>query len=86
MASYRVVIKRSAEKELRKISRDLLARIAQRIGGHADDPRPHGCEKLSSRDEFRVRQGDHRIVYVIDDPSRLVTVVRIGHRREVYRQ
>jgi mRNA interferase RelE/StbE len=51
----------------------------------ARDPRPHGCEKLSGAEKYRVRHGDYRILYQIDDSARLVTVVKVGNRREIYR-
>jgi mRNA interferase RelE/StbE len=57
----------------------------QRIRALADDPRPPGCEKLSGLEQYRVRQGVYRIVYEIADKRLLVVVVRVGHRREVYR-
>jgi mRNA interferase RelE/StbE len=60
-------------------------RILARIGALADDPRPSGCEKLSLQDKYRVRQGDYRIVYTIQD-AEVVWVVKIGHRRDVYRK
>ena len=69
-----LLIKPSAAKEI------------ERIGGSADDPRPPGCQKLSGRDRYRVRQGAYRIIYAIADERLVVYVVRVGHRREVYRQ
>ena len=64
----------------------LRERIASAIDGLATDPRPHGAVKLAGRDDFRVRVGDYRIVYAVDDAERLVLVARIAHRREVYRR
>ena len=84
-ASYSVVIKRSAERELRKITAPELRRVATRMRGLAQEPRPPGCEKLSGQEQYRVRQGDYRIVYAVDDQARTVEVVKVGHRREVYR-
>ena len=85
--SYSLVIKRSAEKELKKLPVGDLRRVVDRIRGLTQQPCPPGCEKLSGEEErYRVRQGDYRIVYRIDEPSRTVDVVKIGHRREVYRQ
>lgn len=84
-ASYSVVIKRSAERELRKIPRQDLRRVVTRIQGLAREPRPPGYEKMSGEERYRVRQGDYRIVYAVDDEARTVEVVKIGHRREVYR-
>jgi len=72
-------------KDLRQIpKRDVLS-ILKRIEGLADDPRPSGSEKLSGQERFRVRQGTYRIVYEIKDQELIVTVVKIGHRRDVYR-
>ncbi len=85
-ALYSVVMKRSAEKELKTVSSSDLKWIVDRIRSLAQQPRPSGCEKLSGESErYRIRQGDYRIVYGIDDAARLIEVVKIGHRREVYR-
>ncbi len=64
----------------------LRERIESAIDGLAADPRPHGAAKLAGRDDFRIRVGDYRIVYAVDDAERLVLVARIAHRREVYRR
>lgn len=61
-------------------------RIAAAIDGLATDPRPSGAVKLAGRDDFRIRVGDYRIVYAVDDAERLVLVARIAHRRDVYRR
>lgn len=84
--SYSLVLKRSAERELRKVPKEDLRRITDRIRELANNPRPIGSEKLSGQDRYRIRQGDYRIVYAVDDASRVVEVVKVGHRREVYRQ
>lgn len=86
MASYRLVIKREAEREIRAFPRQDVRRIIERLNRLAGDPRPVGCEKLQGKIGYRVRQGDYRIVYCIDDAARLVHILRVGHRREVYRQ
>ena len=83
--SYSLATKKSAERELRSIPKDTLRRIVERIHRLAQDPRPPGCEKLSGEERYRVRQGDYRIVYSVNDASRTVEVVKVGHRREVYR-
>jgi mRNA interferase RelE/StbE len=85
MASYEVRLKRSAEKELRGLPAKELARIVRRIGALARDPLPAGSEKLAGAEQYRVRPGDYRIVYSVDDAAALVEVVKIGHRREVHR-
>ncbi|MGI8811363.1 MAG: type II toxin-antitoxin system RelE family toxin [Pyrinomonadaceae bacterium] len=84
MAKYRVVFKRSVYKDLRPISKTDLKRILARIDELADDPRGHGCEKLSGQERYRVREGVYRIVYEIVDDRLFVTVARIGHRRQGY--
>ena len=87
MARYRVLIKASAAKEIEKISnRSDRRRVVRRIQNLADDPRPSGCEKLSGQDRYRVRQGVYRIVYSVEDDRLIVHVVKVGHRRDVYRQ
>ena len=83
---YSLVIKRSAEKELKAIPSGDLKRIIDRIRSLAQQPRSSGCEKLSGESErYRIRQGDYRIVYGIDDTAHRVEIVKVGHRREVYR-
>jgi len=83
---YRITFKASAEKSLRKLPRPLQARILSKAESLANDPHPSGCVKLSGSDSlWRIRVGDWRIVYLIDDSSRLVDVRIIAHRREVYR-
>jgi mRNA interferase RelE/StbE len=86
VASYKVLITRSATKELEAVPLKDRRRIVARIQGLADDPRPPGCEKLSGEEKFRLRQGDYRILYEIIDDDLVVTVVRIGNRRDVYRR
>ncbi len=87
MAGYRLLIKPSAGKEIEALDQKKdRKRIVNRIAALASEPRPAGCEKLAGAEErYRVRQGQFRIVYAIDDTSRTVEVVKVGHRREVYR-
>lgn len=85
MASYRVLIKRSAAKELETVPRKDRVRIVAKIERLAGDPRPPSSEKLSGEEKYRLRQGDYRILYLIEDANLTITVVKIGHRREVYR-
>ena len=85
MESYNVLIRESAAKELGRLPKKDLRRIVERIRGLASDPRPHGCEKLSAQERYRIRQGDYRVVYSIDDDDRTVEVVKIGRRNEIYR-
>jgi mRNA interferase RelE/StbE len=82
---YRVLIKPSALKELDSIPKRDLKRIVERMRNLSEISRPPGCEELSGQDRYRVRQGPYRIVYSIDDKSHEVLVVKVGHRREVYR-
>jgi mRNA interferase RelE/StbE len=83
---HTLLIKASAEKDLRKLPPDLFQRVNDRILSLRDDPHPAGSVKLSGRLEgWRVRVGDYRILYQIDDAARTVTIVRVKHRREVYR-
>jgi len=87
VASYRVVLTSSAEKELKGLSAQLNARIVPRLENLADNPRPPGCKKLQGGDkEWRIRVGSYRVVYTIDDEESLVEVTRIRHRREVYQR
>ena len=83
---YALLIKRSAERDLRRLPRALFERVNERILSLRDDPRPHGVRKLAGALEgWRIRVGDHRILYQIDDEAQTVTLVRVKHRREAYR-
>ena len=86
MASYRIFIKPSAAKELEAVGtkRD-RTRLVAKIHSLAIDPRPPGCQKLTGSEKYRVRQGAYRVVYSIEDDRSVVTVVRVAHRRDVYR-
>ncbi|WP_019594841.1 type II toxin-antitoxin system RelE/ParE family toxin [Thioalkalivibrio sp. ALM2T] len=85
MARFEVVVRKSVAKDLRRIPDKDVRRILERIASLAEDPRPPGSEKLSAQERYRVRQGVYRILYEIKDDQLIVTVVKIGHRREVYR-
>ena len=87
MAGYRLLIKPSAGKEIEALGhRKDRQRIVNRIAALASEPRPAGCEKLAGAEaRYRIRQGQFRIVYAVDDAVRTVEVVKVGHRREVYR-
>lgn len=76
----------AAAREFRRLQGSVRERVRAAIDGLAVDPRPVGCQKLAGRDDFRIRVGDHRVVYAVDDTERLVIVARIAHRREVYRR
>ena len=87
MASYRLLIKPSAAKEIEASPKKDRLRIIKRIQELASNPRPPGCEKLSGHDDkYRVRQGAYRSFYSISDIELTVCVVKVGHRREVYRK
>ena len=86
MGQYRVLIKPSAVKEIEAVSRKKdRQRIVKRIEQLGDDPRPVGCQKLSGQNWYRVRQGQYRIVYGVEDDQLVVYVVKVGHRKDVYR-
>lgn len=87
MASYRVLIKPSAAKEIEAVDQKKdRQRIVARIRSLADDPRPPGCEKLAGEDDrYRIRVGRYRVIYSVGDGELLVVVVRVGHRKDVYR-
>jgi len=85
VGSYAVEIRRSAIKELDAIPTADLGRVMSRIQALGSNPRPPGSEKLTGAEQYRVRQGVYRILYEVDDTRRTVTIVKIGHRREVYR-
>jgi mRNA interferase RelE/StbE len=85
VASYKLLIKRSAAKELEELLPKVRRRVASRIDALGPTPRPPGVEKLSGQEKYRLRQGDYRVLYAIDDDAAVVTVVKIGHRRDVYR-
>lgn len=87
MAGYRLLIKASATKELEAVgTKTDRQRIVARIQALAADPRSKGSEKLAGyADRYRVRQGTYRIIYLVDDERREVTIFKIGHRKDVYR-
>jgi mRNA interferase RelE/StbE len=85
VAKYSLEIKRSAQKELDALDDALFARIDRTILALADNPRPVGCKKLKGyRDQWRLRIGEWRVLYIVDDAAKLVSITRIAHRREVY--
>lgn len=83
--AYRVSIRRKAQKQLDRIQEQHRERIIGEVFALADDPRPPGCRKLRGREEWRIRIGDYRAIYTVDDEAREVLVVDIGHRRDIYR-
>jgi len=86
VAKYDWDVRPSVGKDVRKIPKQDLQKILARIESLRDKPRPVGGVKLSNLEYYRIRQGDYRIVYEIDDRRSLVTVAKVGHRREGYRR
>lgn len=86
MARYEIRVKPSVARDLRGMPRADVERILGRIEALRDDPRPPGCEKLSGQEYYRVRQGSYRLLYSILDAELIVEIVKVGHRREVYRE
>ena len=86
MAGYKIFFKKSVEKDFEAISKKDLKRIIKRIGELTNDPRPPGCEKLTGQDRYRLRQGRYRIIYSIQDNELTVWVVKVGHRKHIYRK
>lgn len=83
---YTITFKSAAQRALSKLPNDAAERIARAIDGLEFEPRPKGCEKLKGADNlWRIRVGDYRVVYTIEDARLIVLVVKIGHRREIYR-
>jgi len=85
VANYKILIKPSAIKELNKVPQKELSKITNKIQSLSKYPRPSGCEKLAAKNAYRIRQGSYRIIYTIEDDNLIILVVKIGHRRDVYR-
>jgi len=85
MAAYSLVFKASVQKDFEGIPKKDLRKILSCIKSLAGEPRPHGCEKLTGQNRYRVRQGRYRIVYAVQDEERIVIVVKVGHRKDIYR-
>ncbi len=87
MAAYKLLIKTSAGRELERLgTKSDRARIIERVHALSDDPRPRGCEKLAGyTDRFRIRQGNYRVVYLVDDARHEVTIFKVGDRKDIYR-
>ena len=84
--NYQILIERRARREIVRLPVDISRRVAEAIDALIAQPRPPGCKKLAgSRNEWRIRIGDYRILYEIDDRARQVRVYAVGHRREIYR-
>ena len=85
MEKYNILIKPSAAKELKKLPKKDIPRIVAKIESLANDPRPGGVEKLTSHENYRVRLGIYRIIYSIEDENLIVIVIKVGHRKDIYR-
>lgn len=85
MSRYAVSINRRAQKNLAAVPTDLYERIKKALIALGDDPRPMGSRKLKTRDAYRIRVGNYRVVYEIDDTKKTVTVLDVGDRKEIYR-
>jgi mRNA interferase RelE/StbE len=82
--NYAVSILRRAQKELGQLSSPSFERVCDAIRSLASNPRPPGCRELVGREGWRIRVGDYRVIYQIDDPARTVLVLHVGHRRDIY--
>ena len=85
MARFELRFKPSVAKDLRGIPKTEVRRLLKRIEALTNDPRPAGSEKLTGRDLYRIRQGVYRIAYSVDDAAVVIEVIKVGHRRDVYR-
>ena len=85
MASYKIIVKKSITKDLRNIAKKDIQRILTAIQDLADNPRPPQSKKLSGQERYRLRQGNYRILYSIEDEKLVICVVKVGNRRDVYR-
>ncbi len=86
MGRYRIVFRKSVAQDMRRLPNRDLRRILATIDSLSDDPRREGAEKLSGLEKYRVRQGNYRIIYEIKDDEVIVVVVKVGHRKDVYRR
>jgi mRNA interferase RelE/StbE len=85
MAAYSVLFRKSVWKDFESIPKRDLKRVIDRIAALATQPRPHGCEKLSAQNRYRIRQGRYRIIYSIQNKELTVWIVKVGQRKDVYR-
>jgi len=85
MAKYEVSVKKSAIKELENVPKKELQKLVEKIQALSKEPRPQGSQKLSHNEQYRIRQGDYRAVYSIDDDNLNVHIIKVGHRKEIYR-
>lgn len=85
MAKYKIRVKQSAEKELRKLSKKELIKILDKIEDLSDNPHPVGSIKLTNEEKYRIRVGNYRVLYKVEDDILTVFVVKVGHRKQIYR-
>jgi mRNA interferase RelE/StbE len=83
MASYKIFLRSSVDKDLRRITKAEQIKILKRIDALAINPRPPGYEKLTDQNKYRIRQGDYRIIYTIHDNELIVWVIKAGHRKDI---
>ena len=87
MTSYRVRWKKSAQKELKKLNKDIILKILELVSNFSEDPYPYGCRKLrGSQHTYRFRIGDYRVVYDVQSDILTIEIIRVGHRKEIYRR
>ena len=84
MGNYKIEIKKSAVKEISKLPKNVLKRVVTKIKSLGDEPRPTGCKKLTADEKYRIRVGEYRILYSIEDEKLVIYVVKVSHRKKVY--
>jgi mRNA interferase RelE/StbE len=84
--AYSVGVERRAQKQIARLSRVMQDRVETALQALAEEPRPPGCRRLTNRGGWRIRVGDYRVIYEVDDDQLTVTILLIGHRRDVYRR
>jgi mRNA interferase RelE/StbE len=86
MVNYSIEIKKSAAKEIEKLPVPILKKVMQKITSLSENPRPNGCKKLTADEKYRIRVGEYRILYSIEDALLIIFVVKVSHRKDVYRK
>lgn len=84
MGKYTVLVSKTAQKQLNKLPDNIATPLIEAIGSLADEPRPHGCKKLKGREAYRIRKGNYRVIYEVNDGILTVEVIAIGHRKDIY--
>lgn len=85
MAKYELIVRQSVRKDVEGIPRKDLTRILSKVEALRNDPKPAGSIKLSGSEYYRIRQGDYRIIYEVQDEALIIVLIKVGHRREVYK-